>query len=388
MNTVNTAQNSERLLLCFSQLRWGFVFQRPQHLMTRAAQTYKVVFWEEPVFEGDTAPHLASYPQDCGVLVVCPRFAADFPREQVNANLRAMLDRFLAETSARPAISWYITPAMLPFSQHVKADVVVYDNMDELSAFANAPKELLHLEKQLLRKADVVFTGGMSIYEAKRNRHANIHPFPSSIDKNHFGKARSKSADEPKDQAGIAGPRVGWFGVIDERFDSKLLGDLAARRPDWQFVMLGPVVKIDPATLPQASNIHWLGGKDYKELPQYMAGWDAGIIPFAINDSTRFISPTKTPEYLSAGLPVVATPIKDIVRPYGERGLVEIVSTAREAETALNFVLSMPRAPWLAQVDQFLSDMSWDNTWSAMCGQIEACKVGTVVETAPVVEAA
>ena len=171
---------------------------------------------------------------------------------------------------------------------------------------------------------------------------------------------------EPADQAAIPHPRLGFFGVIDERMDIDLVAAVADLRPDWHLVMIGPVVKIDPATLPQRANIHWLGGKSYSDLPRYLSGWDAGLMPFALNESTRFISPTKTPEFLAAGVPVVSTPITDVVRPYGEKGLVEIAKTPLEAVRKAEALLERPRQPWLSRVDRHLAAGSWDKTWAAM----------------------
>jgi UDP-galactopyranose mutase len=238
--------------------------------------------------------------------------------------------------------------------------------MDELSLFQNAPPRLRENEQKLFQMADLVFTGGVSLFEAKRHQHSRIYAFPSSVDVHHFAQARS-STGTPSDQAGIPKPRLGYAGVIDERMDLELIGQVAARRPLWQFVMIGPVVKIDPATLPRRDNIHWLGMKDYQSLPAYFAGWDVGLLPFALNDSTRFISPTKTPEYLAAGLPVVSTPIRDVVRPYGELGLARIVTDCDEfviaAEQAMVYGMSLK---WRERADTFLRTLSWDHTWGAM----------------------
>jgi glycosyltransferase involved in cell wall biosynthesis len=248
--------------------------------------------------------------------------------------------------------------------------------MDELSAFKFAPPELIELEVGLLNNADVVFTGGQSIFNAKKNRHSNIHCCPSSIDKAHFGAARSSNLAEPVDQAAIKGTKIGWFGVIDERFDIALLGAVAQAKPEWQFIMLGPVVKIDPATLPQADNIHWLGGKHYQELPAYLAHWQAGFMPFALNESTKFISPTKTPEYLAAGVPVVSTAIQDVIHPYRDLELVSIVGDPREAVLALESAIILPKEIWLSRVDNFLADKSWDATWNFMNQEIENVLTG------------
>jgi UDP-galactopyranose mutase len=369
MTLTSRAARTAPLLLCFSQLRWGFVFQRPQHLMNRAARTHRVLYWEEPMLRGGENPRLDRFPQANGLEVITPVLPEGMGAEQAGAALRRLLDARLAESEAEaPDVAWYITPQALSFSAHLRPRLTIYDNMDELSAFKNAPRELLMLEDKLLRRADVVFTGGQSIYEAKARRHANIHPVPSSIEREHFAKARNWSGPEPEDQAAIPHPRVGWFGVIDERTDLDLIEALAALRPGWQFVMLGPVVKIGPESLPKRANIHWLGAKSYGDLPAYLAGWDAGFIPFALNEATRFISPTKTPEYLAAGLRVAATPIRDIVRPYGDLGLVEIAATPGEMSAALRRAMAGGREAWLAKVDRFLSGKSWDRTWEEMHG--------------------
>ncbi|MBC7506873.1 MAG: glycosyltransferase [Sandarakinorhabdus sp.] len=219
--------------------------------------------------------------------------------------------------------------------------------------------------------ADLVFTGGAALHAAAVGRNPDVHCFPSSIDAVHFEAARGGIAVDPLDQFEIAYPRVGFFGVIDERIDLELIGTAAALRPDWQFVMIGPTAKNDPATLPRASNIHWLGPKDYAELPTYMAHWSLGWMPFALNEATRFISPTKTPEFLAAGLPLLSTPIADVVEPYGRLGLVEIAATAEAMVAAGDRALAEASAPAmaaerLARVDRQLAGNSWDETWSAM----------------------
>ena len=257
----------------------------------------------------------------------------------------------------------------LRFSDHLVCDVCVYDCMDELSAFKNAPPELVEMEKRLFQRADIVFTGGQSLYEAKRGMHRAMFPFPSSIDFTHFHQAR-RPGNDPVDQRPIPHPRVGYFGVIDERLDAELVASTARIMPDVQFVMLGPVVKIDPASLPKAPNLHWLGSKTYADLPNYLRHWDAGWMPFALNPATRYISPTKTPEFLAAGVPLVSTAIVDVVRTYGAKGLVDIID-ADDVELKLRSLLARPRDAMLAQVDDYLVGMSWEKTWIAMSGHIQ-----------------
>jgi UDP-galactopyranose mutase len=254
----------------------------------------------------------------------------------------------------------------LRITSHLTPVVTVYDCMDELSAFRFAPPELKQLEKDLLNRSEVVFTGGYSLYEAKKHQHKNIHAFPSSIDKKHFISARTIKQDPP-DQANIPHPRFGFYGVIDERFDIELIRDAANKRPDWHFVLIGPVVKIDPETLPKNANIHYLGGKKYAELPSYLSGWDMALVSFALNESTQFISPTKTPEYLAGGKPVISTPIRDVVESYGKNGLVHIVNNADEfVEVAEKELTVKDKRSWLLQVDKCLANCSWETTVNQM----------------------
>ena len=363
------------LLLCLSHLRWDFVFQRPQHLLTRAARTKNVIFFEEPMFRPDIEPVLKTRLTPEGVTVAVPHLPEGLAPDRVIALQRSLLDGLLQNKARSFLVAWFYTPMALAFADHLKPDLTVYDCMDELSAFRGAPPRMLELESELLSRADLVFTGGRSLYEAKQGRHARVSCFPSSIDAAHFQMARGEAAD-PADQAGIPHPRIGFFGVIDERMNTGLVGAIAAARPDWHFVMIGPVVKIDPADLPRLPNIHWLGGRGYPELPAYLAGWDAGFMPFALNESTRFISPTKTPEFLAAGLPVVSTPITDVVRDWGPQaedgpGLVKIAEDPVVFAAALQQVLEQPRTPWLKQVDRRLAQISWDLTWAEMDEQIE-----------------
>lgn len=356
-------------LFCFSHLRWSFVYQRPQHLMSRAAQEFKTWYVEEPeYFDGPPFLRIKRDSSDVSVVTpLLPRHRAD----DRDGLLRKMLSGLVSELRPRRLIAWYYTPMALRFTDELEPDRCVYDNMDELSTFVGAPPGLLEWEERLLAKCDVVYVGGHSLYRVKRNRHENIHVFPSSVDAAHFRQARG-FFDDPADQRDLPHPRLGFFGVIDERMNLDLVQQIAALRPDWSLVMIGPTAKIDPQSLPRAENIHWLGCKDYRELPHYLAGWDVGVMPFAINDATRFISPTKTPEFLAAGVPVVSTPITDVVEPYGRAGLVEIAEDAAGFVAKAEALLARKRGPWLKSVDAFLADMSWDDTWAAMRRQLDA----------------
>ena len=368
----NVRANAKPDLVCFSHLRWDFVYQRPQHLLTRCARDRRVFFVEEPIY-GKGSMRLEVREAEPGVHVVVPQLPEGLRSEiAINAVMKDMTRQLFLDHDIDDYVFWYYTPMALKFTEHFNPVASIYDCMDELSAFKGSHSQLPALEKQLFRCVDLVFTGGQSLYEAKCNQHTSVHAFPSSIDASHFGKART-AVQDPEDQASIPHPRLGFFGVIDERFDAELLEQVASRRPDWNFIMIGPIVKIDPASLPSHPNIHYLGAKKYSELPEYLAGWDIALLLFARNESTRFISPTKTPEYLAAGKPVISTSITDVIRPYGELKLVEIADTADEFIQAAEKILSNPsRSEWLARVDTFLKDVSWDKTWSQMSALIDS----------------
>lgn len=355
-------------LIAFSHLRWDFVYQRPQHLLTRLAAQRRVIFIEEPVHHegaGRSWNRHVPHPQ----VLVCrphtPLRSGGFSDEQFPA-LHSLIQQLVREEDLEDYLLWFYTPMALPLAQGLRPQAIVYDCMDELSAFLRAPRQLLQREAELLRCADVVFTGGPSLYRAKKDRHPHVHCFPSSVDANHFGQART-SVSEAADQSGLPRPRLGFFGVIDERMDLPLLDALARARPDWQIILVGPVVKIDPAHLPRHANVHYFGQRSYAQLPSYLAGWDVCLLPFARNDATRFISPTKTLEYMAAERMIVSTPITDVAEPYGD--LVYLADTPHAFIAACEQALgasASERAQRVAKMQGVLARTSWDATARAM----------------------
>ncbi len=364
-------------LVCFSHLRWNFVYQRPQHLMSRAASGRRVFYFEEPVFSSSPDTLRVYVDPVNQVTVVTPELEEAKPGNDqlsqagLSARMATLVDQFIRQYNIHDYVAWYYAPMALAFTGHLTPGVIVYDCMDELSAFKFAPPELVEFEKILFSRANLVFTGGNKLYQAKKAFHHNIYPFPSAIDKLFFFPART-SMSEPDDQIQIPHPRLGFFGVIDERFDIELIRKMAGLKPDWQFIFIGPVVKIEESDLPKNENIHYLGMKHYKELPGYISGWDLCIMPFAINTSTEFISPTKTPEFLAAGKRVISTPIHDVVHPYGADGLVGIADTAEGfIEIAEHDLKEKADPSWLGRVDQYLATISWDKTWKEMEAHID-----------------
>jgi UDP-galactopyranose mutase len=339
--------------------------------MSRFAKTRRVFFIEEPMFDSETfsaRTEIRTCP-DTGVVCVIPHLPAHRSRFANEEALRDLLDRFIDQHDIARPVLWYYTPAMLPFSRHIEGAIIVYDCMDELANFLSASPQLPLLERELMRHAHVVFTGGHSLYEAKRALHDNIHPFPSSVDRKHFLPARTLQAQEPADQGRLPHPRLGYYGVLDERIDFDLLAAVADARPEWSIIMVGPLAKIRGDDLPMRPNLHYLGPKPYKELPYYVAGWDVALMPFALNEATRFISPTKTPEYLASGKPVVSTPVTDVVYQYGNTRCVRIAHSVEGFIGECDAALAMHGCDdaWLKEADAAIEKLSWDTTFERMC---------------------
>lgn len=286
----------------------------------------------------------------------------------------------MEDTGIGQFLAWFYTPMALGWAGQLDPLATVYDCMHELSASRFAPAELLAREAELMRREDLVFTGGHSLYEARRDRHPSVHLFPTSIDAEHFAAA-GEPLEDPADQAGIPHPRIGFFDVLDERFDLELVCRLAAARPDWHVVLIGPVCKLDPAELPRGDNLHYLGPKSYGDLPACLAGWDAAALFFALNVSTRFISPTRTPEYLAAGKRTISSPVRDVARAWGDGGLVCIASTRDEGIDAMDQARAdVGRDAWLRRVDARLARSSWESTWSGMDALVERAADGRLAE--------
>jgi UDP-galactopyranose mutase len=387
------SQTHERFMLqytivAFSHLRWNFVYQRPQHLLSRLAARHRVVFVEEPELDADGPPRWERSTPHPNLTVYRPRTPVQSPG--FGSPQLPVLDSLMGELSAdlgdAKLLAWLYTPMALPLALALDPDAAVYDCMDELSLFLGAPPELLTLESQLLEYADVMFTGGPSLFRAKQSRHPNVHCFPSSVDAAHFRlhSPAGLPVDEAEDQAELPHPRLGFYGVIDERLDLEIVSRLAETHPEWQIVLVGPVVKIDPARLPRNPNIHYLGQRSYDELPRYLAGWDVCLLPFARNDATRFISPTKTLEYMAAELPIVSTPITDVAEPYGE--IVYLGDTPDEFVGACEAALASSheeRVRRVAQMRQVLAGTSWDVTVSAMEKLLAAVMAARTTQRVP-----
>ena len=368
-SSLRSEMSLEFDVVVFSHLRWNWVYQRPQHLLTRLAKNHRVWYIEEPVGVDTDEQWLDSEDVAPNVTVVRPHLRAEYPffvGDQIPP-LTRLITQWVAEHHIEPLALWLYTPMALPVAQTFNPLAVAYDCMDNLAAFRFAPPELLEREAQLLRWADVVFTGGPSLHRAKAGQHPNVHCFPSSIDVAHFHRSLQGDLQDPPDQAPIPHPRLGYFGVIDERLDYDLLGSVAQTRPDWQIIMVGPFTKVDPDNLPHLPNIHYLGQRSYKDLPAYINGWDVALMPFALNEATRYISPTKTLEYMAAGRAIVSTPIADVREPYGD--IVYIADSPGAFIAACDQALNESpekRRQQQQRREAILTRTSWDDTANRM----------------------
>ncbi len=352
-STAPNTDNNAYDMVVFCHLRWDFVYQRPQHIISRMAKDQKILLIEEPWRrEHEPDSRLTKVTENLHVL-------------QPNVWSIDEIENVLAQyTGKKVATGWFYSASFVPLLSYFEFDTIVYDCMDELALFKGAPEKLMEQERYLMANTNVVFTGGKSLYESKAQHHDNVHCFPSSVDQEHFAKAQNGIA-LPQDIAAITGPIAGYFGVIDERVNLQLLNEVALLRPEISFVMIGPLAKIGEHDLPRQHNIHYLGMRDYKELPGYLKAFSVAMMPFALNDATKYISPTKTLEYMAAGKPIVSTAIKDVVRDYS--GCVEIVATAGEfAKSIDKLIANAPNAMLEAEYATILKNTSWNATADAM----------------------
>jgi beta-glucosidase/6-phospho-beta-glucosidase/beta-galactosidase/glycosyltransferase involved in cell wall biosynthesis len=372
---VDESRSTDRYgIVVFCHLRWGFVWQRPQQFLSRFAKKHPILFVEEPFFDlkEGSEPRVDFHRVMPNVTVMTPHMAGSWNRNpKLPAKLREFTQRAIddlnegSDGAFDAPVLWYYSPMDSAWSLgHFKNRGVVYDAMDELSQFTGAPKSLIANEARLMQHADIVFTGGYELSLKKKQRHENVHFFGCGVEVEHFGKAREPSTPIPPDIDFMARPILGWFGVVDERVDYAMVGEMARMRPEWSFAMVGPVVKVDPNLLPHFPNLYWLGGRDYQVLPNYCKAFDICMMSFAINAATEFINPTKALEYLATGRPVISTPVKDVVRQYSD--LVDIVKTPEEFVEAAERALKDPPLDRIKRGLEKAKGCGWENTVASM----------------------
>jgi len=341
-------------MIVFCHLRWQFVYQRPQHIISRFSSTMKVLFIEEPIYD--------NYEKNEGNLMVITKTLHVLqPNVKDIESIADILPHYVKNKTI--PIGWFYSASFSPLLEQLNFETVVYDCMDELSLFKGAPAHLINQEKYLMAYADIIFTGGKSLYESKKQFHSNVYCFPSSVDEEHFAQALN-GIEIAADIANLPSPVIGYYGVIDERIDLQLLQQTAQNRPDVSFVMIGPLAKIEDNDLPKENNIHYLGMKSYNELPAYLKAFDIAMMPFALNDATKYISPTKTLEYMAAGKPIISTKITDVVRDYSES--VDLIENAEEFCNAIQSILNQKDLAMERSYDKILEKTSWDATANKM----------------------
>ena len=363
-----------RLLVCFSSIRWNFLYQRPQHLLTRfAVEGLTVIYIETKMpVEADGLSFEKETIQ--GVQIIRPLMPRGLTDEEYMARMRTLMDELLGPDGAQDALFWYYNPAAIRYTDHLSPALTVYDCIGDPEALPGAHEDIQKLERQLMDRADVVFTTSNALQKSRRKYNINIHVFPNAVDHAHFARARALKEAEPEDQQAIPHPRLGFYGMINENIDTRLLKQVAVLRPDWHFVFIGPVMKNCEEVLPKCDNIHYLGTRSYADLPAYLSGWDLALVPLKEDPQTRRILPAKVPEYLAAGVRVIAAPLEEIVTTYGRKGLVQVVSGA---EVFVNVAQSLledsgkEKASWLRQVDAELAGNSWDKIYEQMQGQLQ-----------------
>jgi glycosyltransferase involved in cell wall biosynthesis len=343
-------------MIVFCHLRWQFVYQRPQHIISRFSSTMKVLFIEEPIILDNAKGNSGN------LIVVTKTLHVLQPNAKDIESIAAVIPGYVKNKTI--PIGWFYSASFSPLLEQLHFETVVYDCMDELSLFKGAPSHLINQEKYLMAYADIIFTGGKSLYESKKQYHSNVYCFPSSVDEEHFAQALN-GIEVAADIANLPSPIVGYYGVIDERIDLQLLHETSKKLPDVSFVMIGPLAKIEDADLPKGKNIHYLGMKSYNELPSYLKAFDIAMMPFALNDATKYISPTKTLEYMAAGKPIISTKITDVVRDYSDS--VSVIENADEFCSAIKSlfykkdILAAERG-----YDKILEKTSWNATADKM----------------------
>ncbi len=362
-------------LIVHSHLCWDWVWQRPQQFLSRLSRRHEVLFVEGPVSVSgleasySTRRHFSNFPN----ITVFQTFIPD-GRWHDGHWVDGERHRLLREALAGPlkgrfdgAVQWFYDPmAVTAFAGRMNESAIVYDCMDELSQFKGAPPALVERERDLLRVADVVFAGGRKMHESKSRFNANCHFYGCGVDVEHFGRARDAKTSVPDDMAALSGPTLGYFGVVDERLDYELLAKLADADPDWNIVMVGPMTKIDPAIVPQRPNLHWLGGREYSRLPAYAKGFDVCLMPFARNEATEYINPTKALEYMATARPIVSSDVPDVVSNFSS-----VVGIARSHDEFIALCRTALQSPDQQAVARGVQ-MAEDNTWDAIVAKLEA----------------
>jgi glycosyltransferase involved in cell wall biosynthesis len=362
-------------LIVHCHLCWDWVWQRPQQFLSRLSARHRILFVETVGPDPQLAAPYARFREAEGFPNIT-LLRIQFPtgqwsdgrfvdRERRRLVQEALKSELLAGQFQNP-VQWFYDPmAVAAFGGRMDEAATVYDCMDELSKFKGAPPVIVERERKLLALADVVFTGGRKMFEAKSRFNANCHFYGCGVDVNHFGKARDESTRVPDDLAHLKKPVLGYFGVVDERMDYELVAKLADANPDWSVAIIGPAIKVDPGQFPQRPNLHWLGGRDYQALPACCKGFDVCLMPFAMNEHTEFINPTKSLEYMATARPIVSSAVPDVISNFGS-----VVKIARSHDEFIAHCRQAAASPDREAIERGLK-MASENSWESIVNRLD-----------------
>jgi glycosyltransferase involved in cell wall biosynthesis len=367
-NRIASADDSACPIIVHCHLCWDWVWQRPQQFVSRLSRRHKILFIETIGPDPQLLTPFARFRTDeqfPNVTLLRLQFPSwrwgdsDF----VDCERRRLVKEFLGGPAAgqfENPVQWFYDPmAASSFVGHMGEIATVYDCMDELSKFSEAPPEIIGREAGLLAMADVVFTGGRRLYENKRRMNSNCHFYGCGVDVEHFGKASGSETKIPEDIASLPRPVLGYFGVVDERMDYELVAKLADANPNGSVVMVGPALKVDKVPLPRRHNLHWLGQRAYADLPAYAKAFDVCLMPFALNAATEFINPTKALEYMATGRPVVSSAVPDVVRNFGS--VIKVAGDHDEFITSCQRAIKQKDAAAIESGMRMASENSWES---------------------------
>jgi len=265
----------------------------------------------------------------------------------------------------RPLL-WTFLPNVNWLLGRLNERMVIYHCVDEYSEFSGVPKDVIvRMEQDLIRRADIVFTSAEKLCDERRQVNPRTYFIPHGVDVAHFSRALDPAIEVPEEIRRLAKPVIGFFGLLADWVDLDMIGALARARPQWSFALVGKV-QTDLGAVARLPNVHRLGQQPYTALPAYCRGFDVGLIPFRMNELTLRVNPLKLREYLAAGLPVVSTPLPEVVRYNGlvhiavnEAGFLRAIDAAlkeRSPEQDRRRVEAMRGESWEARVSE-MSDV-------------------------------
>jgi glycosyltransferase involved in cell wall biosynthesis len=354
-------------LIVLSHVRWTDAWQRPHHVVSRLARERRTWFVEGPSPGGHQPPRLVTLADgDVTRAWLEPpptgEGDGDAAGPETVETYRRLLPGLVGPADGDRVV-WLCTPLALDIAGALDPTVLVYDvAIDELLSLRGVPQGVALAQKEALARADVVFTASPSLHRSVIEQgRPDAHLAPGGVDPAHFAAARRPRTDRGR-------PVAGYVGPIDERIDVALVAALATALADWEIRIVGPVGGIDPAALPRAANITYPGPVPYAALPEVMADLDVAVMPLAVGAAPRSTNPTTALEHLAAGLPVVTTPVPDVVTQFGT--IVDVADDAGAFALACVRALGQSRRRHRNRVAQLLRRHDWDAVTAGMAAVV------------------